>query len=54
MKYKGRELANPIVIIRRLIAYPFLYMLRIIYCAVLVLGWGWDSCDVERIWNDML
>ena len=51
MKYKGRELAHPVTIIRRLAVLPVLHILRILFCAVMVLGWGYD--DAEQAWKDM-
>jgi len=52
MKYKGRELAHPVVIIRRTIAFAFLHILRAAFCAVMWFGWGYY--EAKRSWDEML
>jgi hypothetical protein len=44
--YGGRELAPPWTIARRVMAWPLMMAARLLFCAAIGLGWGWDAaCD---------
>jgi len=48
--WRGRDLANPLTIIRRLIFWPFYILSRTLLTIVVLAAWGWD--DAVRIWGD--
>lgn len=50
-EWKGRRLADPLTIARRLVAWPFLMAGRCMVFAAMLIGWGWDSA--AQIWRDM-
>lgn len=50
-KYRGNRLANPLVIARRLIVYPFLVFAVAITCAIAALGFGADAG--KDIWKEI-
>lgn len=43
MKYKGRELQSVHIIIRRLIAYPFMLLFGFLFCVSIALCYGIDE-----------
>jgi hypothetical protein len=45
MKFRGNELAPWTQIARRLVAYPFLLVLRILLYIVVLFGWGKHVAD---------
>lgn len=50
MKWGGREL-NPLHLIAlRLVLWPVLQLLRILICAVVVIGWG--TTDAKQFWRN--
>lgn len=44
-QYKGRPLANPLIILRRLVAFPFRIVLIVLLCVVTGVGWGSDKAQ---------
>jgi hypothetical protein len=50
-EFDGRKLADPITLVRRLIALPFLWPARIVYFVVVLVGWGWH--DAVDAWERM-
>lgn len=49
-EWKGRKLAHPLTIIRRLIFLVPLWMGELLVYASLFLGWG--VSDAQRFWSD--
>ena len=49
--WKRHNLARPDQIARRLIAFPFLHILRVLIVAVIFFGWG--GYDAKRAWSDL-
>jgi len=49
-EYKGRALARPDIIVRRLVALPLLRFSQVLVCLFLFLGWGIDVA--KRQWDD--
>jgi hypothetical protein len=48
--WNGHELAHPVTIARRLIAMPFIVLLRVLLFGAIWLGWGIeDAVDNWRI-----
>ena len=48
-RFKGERLARPDMIVRRLIALPFLRFAESLVVVFVALGWGVDeACDVWR------
>lgn len=45
MKYKGRELAHPVVIVRRLLCLVVVFPLMCVLWLVILLGYGIDSAN---------
>jgi hypothetical protein len=45
--WRGRELANPVVILRRLIALPLIHLSRVLLSASVFIGWGWGAAVSE-------
>lgn len=51
MKTYTRKWNPPHVIARRLLAYPFLMVVRALAFVVVFVGWGYD--DARRAWDDL-
>ena len=51
MKYKGREIVNPVIILIRLVCFPLLYVVSAVQFALIAVGWGIDSAI--RVWKDV-
>jgi len=49
-EYKGRKLARPDQIIRRLAAWPLMQAAEALLFVAVLIGWGWD--DAAQAWRD--
>lgn len=50
-EWKGRRLAPPHIIARRLLALPVLWLAQCLVFVATLAGWGWD--DAVQSWRDM-
>ena len=48
--WKGNQLAAPHTIARRLCAFPFVVVFRVLYCAAIFAGWG--AFAAKLAWSD--
>lgn len=51
MKYKGEQLAPLHTIARRLVAFPFYYILKVLMFLVICLGWGFYAAT--QMWEEI-
>lgn len=49
--WRGRQLASPVAIARRVLALPLLWAGKALMFTGAALGWGLD--DAKRAWEDM-
>lgn len=42
-RWSGERLANPLTILRRLLAWPLMQALRVLLCIVVAAGWGVET-----------
>ena len=48
--WNGRRLADPLTMVRRLLALPVLRVAQGLVFVATLLGWGWD--DAMRTWRE--